>query len=400
MAAHPYTWVSTANVASAEALSDETVRVVLKGRDASFLTSTLVGLPMLPKHIYGGVDASEQFTDVSATAGSGPYRLVSFDKAQRRYLLGANADYLHGKPAFDQVAIVEMVPEAAIEAVKAGDVDIISDLPFDLIDKAREAGLNVTTAASNHPVRLGFNHRGLFGDVTLRQAMAYSLDREALVEIAFHDAAVVADVGFFQAGSPWANSEGVPAYGHDTDKARQLFSDSGWSRGDDGVWMCDGERVVLRLITDRSLSNAAVVLADLLEQSGISLDIQVMEVAALQEAVKAGDYDLTVFATSTLGDPRGIARRVLTPVWNSDAFPDSDGSLKTLLDAQAVAIDAGERQAILQQFQVQYAQFLPSLMLANPIWASAYNDKAEPHFLPGGVAIGIPSALHKSMFLR
>lgn len=399
MTAHPYSWVSVANIDNAEVLSSDAVRVTLKRPDASFIPSTLVGLPILPQHIYQSVEAPEQFTAPEATIGSGPYKLVSFDKALRRYLFEANADYYRGAPRFGQLVIVEMTPEAAIAAAKAGEVDVIGDLPFDLVDMAREAGLYVTTATSNHPVRLGFNHRGLFSQTSLRRALAHVLDRQELVGIVYQDAAVVADLGYFQKGSPWRADSEDAVYAHDEDQAAALFEAQGWSRGADGKWSNGGTPVVLRLMTDRSLSKLATALADQLEAFGIGVDLQILETAALQERAQSGEYDISLFASSTLGDPGGIARRVLGPVWNSDGYADPDGKMKALLDAQSVAVDADARLQLLHQFQALYAEELPALMLANPIWASASNGKVEPRFLPDGVAIGIPMALPKSIFL-
>lgn len=400
MRANPHPFVALDAVETVETVAENRVRILLSRPDAGFAGSTLVTLMVLPQHIYEGRSAPGQFTDPVAATGSGPYRLARFDKAQGRYLLECNPDYYRGAPRFEQVAIVRMTPEAALAAMRAGEVDVISDLPYDLVPQAKTTGIAVLTTASNHPERLVFNHRGLFASRDLRQALAHAIDRASLAEIAYRGAALPAAPGYFQPGSPWASETPPTDYDHDPARAEALLQGQGWARDGAGRWLVEGRPVQLRLVTDGRYNRVATVLAEQLDAFGLSVDPRVLEVAALQQEVQADAFDLMLRATSTIGDPDAIVSRVLGRSWSNDRYPDPTGEMRGLLEAQAAAADPQQRLRLLHGFEALYARELPSLMLVNALWAMAHDGRVSPVFLPDGVASGIPMALHKSMFFR
>ena len=397
---HPHAFVSLDALETVEAVADDRVSITLSRPDSSFPTNVLATMMVLPRHIYADQSTPVQFGDPVAATGSGPYRLVEYDRAQGRYLLESNPDYYRGALRFDEVAIVRMTPEAAIQAMQAGEVDLISDLPYELVPQAEAAGISVLTVASNHPERLVFNHRGLFASRALRQALAYAIDRKELADIAYPDAALPASTGYFQPGSPWSSGEAPEDYTLDRDHADRLIVEAGWERDASGRWTRESQPVELRLITDSRYRRSATVLAEQLETYGFSVDLRLLEVAALQQQAQADDFDLMLRPTSTIGDPGAILSRVLGNSWTSDRFPDADGEMRGLIEAQSAATDPEERLKLLHRFEALYAEELPSLMLVNALWATGHNDRISPAFLPDGVASGIPMALHKSMFFR
>ncbi len=399
MSDHPYVLASVDMVDTVVAISKEHVRITLKQPYAGLQFGLLLSLPILPKHVYQDQTTPERFVDKKAATGSGPYKLVSYDKAQGRYLFERNEGYYRGTPKFRQVAIVKMAPDAALQAMAAGKVDVIGSLPWTKVDAARQAGLNVLSARSNHPVRLVFNHQGLFREKTLRHALALAIDRQTLVDVVYQNGAIVAETGYFQKGSPWRSESADPAYAHDADKAVALFRRNGWERGDGGRWHRDGSPIVLKLIAAKRFNNLATALADQLEAFGISIDLRILERAAQQEHVRTGDFDLALFTASTMGDPTAIAHRVLSPMfWRGDRFQND--AMTSAIRAQARAVDHAERLRHLHRFQALYAEELPAYMLVNPIWTTVHSDKVTPRYLVDGVAFGIPNAMHKSMFLR
>ena len=58
---HPYIWVSSDIIKTAEAVDDHTVRISLKKPYAPFLDAVAGTLPILPEHIYEGVDNPADF---------------------------------------------------------------------------------------------------------------------------------------------------------------------------------------------------------------------------------------------------------------------------------------------------------------------------------------------------
>jgi len=396
---HPYVFASLRNVQTAQALSDEHLRITLKTPDAGIVSGLLLSMPMLPEHIYQEIKTPMQFSDLKAATGSGPYQLVDYNKAQGRYLLEATPEYYLGQPRFQRIAIVKMGTDAALQAMAAGDVDAIPYLPPERAKQALRLGLSVVTSLSHHMVRLGFNHHGRFGNKTLRQALAYSIDRKSVVATAFHDTAEIAEVGYFQPGSAWFSQAEHEDYSFDPAQSERLFMAAGWSRDAKGRWQQAGEVITLRLIAGKTETKPAKVIASQLEAFGLQTELRILERATLKAGLEEIDYDLTLYSSSTLGDPNGLLRRVFGQGWPSDGY--SGAALKSLATAQSTARTKPQRQRLLDQFQAGYAEELPSYAIANPYMAAAYTQKLGPlQFIPGGAAIGVPTALHKSYLIK
>ena len=395
-----YNFVSLKAIAKAEATGGNSLRLTLTQPDASLITGTFVTMPILPKHIYQAQDTPGHFTDAAAAIGSGPYMLQSYDKAQGRYLLRANPDYYGGTPRFDRLAIVKMGPDAALRGVTSGEVDIIAKLPFPKIKPAREAGLTVLTDPGKHPIRLVFNHKALFAGVSLRHGLAHAVDRQALVDVAYRGiGAVVAETGYFQKGSVWRAEQDDPDYAFDPTRAAELLTAGGWTRGDDGRWMAGDAPLSLRLIAEKNMKGLGTALAEQLEGFGIGIELRLLERAAIVEQAKKKDYDLALFTASSMGDPTGAARRVFGKVWRGDGYSPS-AEMKAAMQAQAAALTVEDRMGHLHRFQALYAAELPSYMLVDPVWVTVHSDRLTPAYLPDGIALGVPLALHKSMLLQ
>ncbi|WP_316858657.1 ABC transporter substrate-binding protein [uncultured Cohaesibacter sp.] len=397
MKEHPYNFVSVANVEKIESLAADHVRLTLKERDAGMITSKLISLPILPRHIYEKVAIPERFTGKQATIGSGPYKLVSYDKAQGRYLYERNETYYLGQPKYKQLAAIRMTPSTAIEAIANGQVDLYNSFPMEQLGAARKAGLSVMTYLSNHPVKLLFNHQGKFKQTEMRQALAYAIDRQRLVDVAYPGKGEVAETGFFQRESPWHKDQDDPDYKYDKEKASQLFMEQGWIF-DDGVWSQNGDPVVLQLVTNKSFKKLATVLAEQLTDFGIKTETRVMEDAAMHAAFRDGAFDIALETASTMGDPDSVIFRIFSKSPKSDKY-FVNGRMKKLLIDQAAASSVGERAAMMHEFQALYARELPAYMLVNPLWAVVHSANVEPLYMKTGISFGIPMAIPKRILM-
>lgn len=399
MRQHPYPFGAVDGIVSVRASGGRRLHIGLARPDAGFVRNVLMTAPMLPRHIYAGQTSPLRFSTLQAATGSGPYRLAKYDKAQGRYLLESNPGYYLGTPRYARIVIARMGPEAAIEGIRRGDVDVLTDLPFELVTRARRSGLQVLMTASRHVERLVFNHQGLFADRRARQGLAHAIDRAALADIAHRGAANVAAIGYFQPGSPWFSPSAVRSYSLDRSRADGLLRAAGWQRGPHGRWQHTGQPVNLRLVADARSRKTLIVLAEQLEAFGCGVDLRILEPASLQQAVLADAFDLMLRSTSTIGDPSSITSRVLGDAWTSDRYPDSDGTMRALLQAQASMTRDEDRRQALAKFSALYAQTLPSLMLADPLWAVVHGPRIAPRFLPDGIASGIPIALPKCLLI-
>ena len=100
---HPYQWVDSSIVSSAEALDDYTVVLYLSQPYAPFFQNFAGVLPILPQHIWQDVTEPETFLGEEAVIGTGPFTLGDYNKEQGTYLYLAYDDYYLGTPAVDEL---------------------------------------------------------------------------------------------------------------------------------------------------------------------------------------------------------------------------------------------------------------------------------------------------------
>jgi peptide/nickel transport system substrate-binding protein len=92
--------------------------------------------------------------------------------------------------------VIKVVPDnnAVIQAMQTGQIDFTTQLTGANLNAAKAAGLNIDTAAGGSFFALLADRKGeltdAIGDVKVRQAMNYALDRPAICKAVFGDAAI------------------------------------------------------------------------------------------------------------------------------------------------------------------------------------------------------------------
>jgi peptide/nickel transport system substrate-binding protein len=227
-----------------EVVNDATVRVILNEPDASFLAA----LSCVPCGIidsktvmaHGGTDAEDAKEKDKATewlnqnsAGSGPYKLVSFVKDVEA-VLERNPGHWGPKPHFAKV-IFKHVPSATTqkEMVERGDADIARDIDPDTAATIKDGPkIKVVSGLSLNLIYLALNNTQEVGkelaDKRVRQAVAHAIDYDGIIK------------GLLRGGAeqPPANIPigilGVDktlARKRDVAKAKQLLAAAGYPNG-------------------------------------------------------------------------------------------------------------------------------------------------------------------------
>lgn len=185
-------------VKDVQAVDDGTVRIVLSAPDASFLAA----LACVPCGIvdsktvmaHGGTDAEDGKEKDKATewlnqnsAGSGPFKLVSFVKDVEA-VLERNPSHWGPKPYFAKV-IFKHVASATTqrEMVERGDADIARDIDPDTAATIKDGPrIKVATGVSLNLVYLGLHTGAEVGkelaDKRVRQAISYAIDYDGIVK--------------------------------------------------------------------------------------------------------------------------------------------------------------------------------------------------------------------------
>ena len=386
-------------VESATQISDNQVELKLAHPFAPFLQTTAESLLIFPKHIWETVDDPQVFTEPEAFIGSGAYRLAEYSQEEGTYLFEANPDFFLGEP---YVRRIEFVPTSdEILALANGDVgafDKFGGVTDEMLAPFQQEPFAVKTAPGEWGMYLYFNlaKDTPLQDVRVRQAIAYAIDRQAMVDRVLFGFGDPGNPGFLPASNPFYNPD-VTQYPFDLEKARGLLEEAGY----------DGTPLTLSYSPDWIMAAPRVVeiISAGLDEIGIPLELVTMDQATIDAAATEGNYELLLTGFGGLGgDPDQLRRNFST---NSPAkgFSRAQGysnpDFDALAEAQMSMSDLDERKAAVSEMEAILAEDLPALSLYFTARVVAYNADTFDNwfYTPGGYGGGIPMPYNKQQFI-
>jgi peptide/nickel transport system substrate-binding protein len=299
--------------------------------------------------------------------GTGPYRFVRY-LADDRLELASFPSYFKGAPRNAGV-VLKIVPDDVMRGLELrnGSIDlVVNDLAPDTVRQLeRVSRLKVVTAPGVDYQYIGLNLRDpLLQDARVRQALAFAIDREAIVQYLRRGLATPA-AGVLPPQS-WAATD-VLAFPHDPARARALLDEAGF-RDPDGDGPGVRFRLALKVSTNEPYRLQAAVIQHDLRQVGIGIDIRSHEFATLYADVLAGNFQLYTlqWTGASLADP-DIIRRVFhsaqVPPTGLNRGHFSDPHVDRLLDAAFAEPDETRRVALYHDAQQRIAREVPYVSL-------------------------------------
>ena len=167
-------------------------------------------------------------TDFTRPVGTGPFMFESFTVGQRS-LCSRNPNYWdEGKPYVDEWEDISIDDNAArLNALLAGEVDMISQLPFAQAKQQQETGEIQVIAAESPALQVFLMAVDIapFDDVRVREAFRLIPDRQALIDGALFGFGTVGN-DLAGKGMPFY-AEDLPPREQDLDEARALLAAAG-----------------------------------------------------------------------------------------------------------------------------------------------------------------------------
>ena len=313
----------TNNVTSITTPDDETVVIKTSRPDARIVGGLFIYI--LPEHIWGKVPLEELTTTYQPElpmVGTGPFIVTEFERG-RIIRMEQNPEFAGETPKFDQVQFVKYGTQDATErALDLGEIDSVIEVQATTYESLGNKE-NIETVDSPSPsfTQLAFNlcpeelcpdanFNPAIQDLDVRKAIAYSIDRERINEIANRGTSFVAN-GFLPSFYESFYEEPDEIYAFDPDKANQILDDAGWTREGDGIRTKDGEELSFDvLVRSESQSNiqAAKLISEMTREVGIEYNVEVVSVDKLTELTirsvdgkPAPDFDSFIWGWG--GDP-------------------------------------------------------------------------------------------------
>ncbi|HKU81593.1 MAG TPA: ABC transporter substrate-binding protein [Candidatus Tumulicola sp.] len=231
--------------------------------------------------------------------GSGPYELAEWVRDDH-ITLRANPGY-SPQPQYKTVIIRDIPDQAtSVLELQKGDIDGLSDLrPDDAKNLAKNKTIKIYRQPSNNVSYLAMNmDKKPFGDLRVRQAIAYAIDIPAIVR------------AFYPAGGSVANewlppgmlgdNPSVRAYPHDTAKAKKLLAEAGFPHGfSTELYYGTAPRPYMP-----EPGRVAEAIAADLKQIGINVTLSPFEWAVYLSKIKNGEHAMCLIGwTGDNGDP-------------------------------------------------------------------------------------------------
>ncbi|MDQ2747683.1 MAG: ABC transporter substrate-binding protein [Acidobacteriota bacterium] len=242
------------------------------------LLSNLVAIPIIPE---GTVEQQ-----ATSPIGSGAFKFVSFDSSQNIVELAANPDYFDGAPKVQKLRIKTVTDANSMQAeLQSGGVDL-APLPTNLAPDSLNSLKKIPTLTveqfnGSNIQYLQFNTESApLNNVKLRQAIAYAVNREKIINELLSGQATIA-YSILPVES-WAYNAGTK-YTFDQDKARQLVQESGYK----------GEVLKFKLAAGQvSFSQYSQVIQNELKEIGINIEIETVEPNVMRQQVSQGQFQM------------------------------------------------------------------------------------------------------------
>ena len=298
------------NIESIECPDDLTVAMTLKTPDVSIISKlSWYGTFILPKHLYEGQDTATCEYNMNPV-GTGPYKFVEYNKGVS-VTLEANEEFFGGAPKTKNL-IFSIIPdpETYYQAFLNEEVDYIGSLPAQHSgDLDGDPNYSFVEALGTNRTYVTVNFKDeIFGQKVVRQAMAMGLDREGIYQRTSVGAGQVADT-FLSPNFPEFVDEQYSMPERDVEGAIKLLEDAGFTRNENGYFI----EATFDVFTSGTFVDIATIVAANLEEIGIKLTVNAMEMGAWQDKVLMNhDFQVTMLAGYQGPDVSGVSGRIET----------------------------------------------------------------------------------------
>ena len=291
---------------SAKATDDHTAEFKLTRVYSPFI-ERLAYLGIVPEHAY-----NDSFKD--NPIGSGPYKLVQWDKGQQ-IIAAANDGYYGDKPKIKQLTVAFLSTDAAFAAVENGTVDVaqingtlakktvagasVIDIPsiecygvcFPMVPNEGKTAADGAVIGNN-----------VTCDLAIRQALNKAVDRKKILDGVLNGYGSVSTTGLEK--MPWLNEDTVmqPSEYADVAGAKKILADGGWADSNgDGIVEKNGVPASFKLLYTAGVyrQEMALEFVNVASQIGIKIEL----VKTTWDTILPDIHQEAVFYGFGSGDP-------------------------------------------------------------------------------------------------
>jgi peptide/nickel transport system substrate-binding protein len=304
--------------------------------------------------------------------GTGPFKFEEFIEAQELRLT-ANQQYFAGAPSVASLR-VKIIPDNSTREseLRKGSVDLAINADFDpiTVESLRTAqGLKVDTINGTNVTHLGVNLEDpILKDRRVRQALAFAIDRDAIIRDVLHGQARPAYS--ILPTSQWAYEPNLEKYPYNPERAKALLDEA-------GLTAQPRMKLSLKTSTVSVSRKISETIQEQLRRVGVTLELQPLERQKLTEDMRNGNFQL--YLNISVGGNQSTdffkfaySSQSIKNGQNRSRY-NNPGMDKLLAEAQAANRD--QQKQIFSQVQKQLAIDLPQIYLWYPATVVVYNGR-------------------------
>ena len=380
-AEYPYMNPYTASMESITAPDDTTVVIRLNAVIPN-IESQLVFQYVLPAHVWQAHAAGAAAVEFEneTLIGSGPFKLLEYKQGEF-VRLGANKQHFSRPPKVDEVIFQTIGnPDALVQAVSTGQVDMITELPNAAAEKLGKApNVKVVSAAPFAPAvsDIIFNQAtsascpsksACTGNVALqdrqvRVALAHATNKQQLIDVLLLGKGTPGLTLIPNGLGMWFNNS-LQDYEYNPAKANKILDDAGYIYSGEircAVPDCPFGSPIMnfRMYWPSDSVDAprmAELLAGMWKEIGVGLYPQAIDPDALTAlCCPAFDFDIMLWGWGSDPDPNLLLNVMRTEsiATGSSETGYSNARYDALYEQQSVELDLKKRQALVWEMQRQ-----------------------------------------------
>ena len=315
-------------IADIDVVDDLTVVFTLSEPFAPLLSSFASGWgAILPSEL---IESGHDFG--TEPVGTGPF-MVSEYLVDNKLVLTKNDNYwMKGFPKVDEV-VLNIIPEGAVQVqgLLSGQIDILpgygpGEQELKLLEEDENIRIDRRMTSMVMVMAMNTSHEYL-SDVTLRQAVAQAVDKQAVLDVAYGGGEPVGT--FMDINDPYY-VDFTGNYPYDPAKARRIIA---------GLNLPAGHVFTMALPQNYEAHvTAGQMYQEMLEAAGLNVEIRLVDWSTwISDVYTGGNYDFTVIGHTGKLDPNGrlagygVAESNYVK-WTNDRAAEAISQAKSALD--------------------------------------------------------------------
>ncbi|SFB22964.1 peptide/nickel transport system substrate-binding protein [Acetitomaculum ruminis DSM 5522] len=297
---------------------------------------------------------------------TGPYYVKEY-VSEEKIELEANENYWDKVAEIKSITALNIDSDTKTDAILAGDIDLAQGPAATTLSNVEgndDVDIVKVTGTRENDFWLNCKEDSPLGDVNLRLALSYAIDRDVVAKVAGNGYSSPLTTAFPE--TVGYDSDKVKGQNYDVDKAKECLENAGYKDSDsDGYVDKNGENLELKISLSSS-SNSAVseTLQDMWEKIGVKTEIEMLEDTSTIR--KNGDFDILAdsgWQTVNAGD----GQKYLANRWKTDSTDNygkyTSEKFEAVLEKLDKAFDKDERIAAFVEAQQVLADESPCIWL-------------------------------------